>query len=201
METESLMDAATLSGRQQAFAYVASHAAAARAECLRKIHQTRAYESLGLTWEEFCIQRAGISRFYADILIHRLAEFGESYFKLSEFARLSPETYRQIAPYVHDDVLEIDGQTLPLTSENAPRIRTVIRHLQHRLRQAEARSDSSITELKIRVDALFQEISRRTTQRTLPIDELIALRAMSEVAARKWRAIFKALKSANPPLS
>src|SRR6516162_7325772 len=101
MEALQILDAAAWVGRQQAFAVIASKCSAAQAECLRQIKETRAHDQLGLTWEEFCIQHAGISRRYAETLISRLDEFGDTYFKLSQLARVSPDTYRRISALVH----------------------------------------------------------------------------------------------------
>jgi len=71
-----------------------------------------------LTWDEFCKEYAGIGRAYADRLIQQHEEFGEAYFRLSEIARISPETYRQISSQVSDEGLEFDGRKLALIPEN-----------------------------------------------------------------------------------
>jgi len=179
-------------GRQQAFAHLASHCQIARARCLKNIRETHAYRQFGVSWNEFCPQYAGISRVHAEALIHRLEEFGESYFKLSELVRISPETYRQIAGQIHDGVLDVDGQSIPLNRENVPFIRTAIRSLVYRLHAAESRTDPSITEVSVRLDALFRDVAQKMSH-TLGIDELVALRSMSETAARRWRSIFRKL--------
>ena len=62
MENNTVFEAGALAGRQQAFAMIASKCSYAQAVCLKEIHDTRAYEQAGLTWEEFCTQQAGISR-------------------------------------------------------------------------------------------------------------------------------------------
>jgi hypothetical protein len=199
MQSESLIDAAAWVGRQQAFATIASHCSAAQARCLREIRETRAYERMDLSWAEFCTQHAGISRVHADALIRRLDEFGDSYFKLAELARISPETYRQIADGVHDDVIDIAGESYPITPENAPRIRTAIRALHYRLRTLETKKHRSVIELDMRQDAIFREVSERA-ERLLPIEDLIALRGMATGAVRKWRAISKTLEAAQPAI-
>jgi len=80
-----------LVGRQQAFAVIANKCSAAQALCLKQVRETRLYEKLDLTWDEFCKEYAGIGRAYADRLIQQHEEFGEAYFRLSEIARISPE--------------------------------------------------------------------------------------------------------------
>src|SRR5436305_9967717 len=97
MELNTAFDAGALTGRQQAFAMIASKCTYAQAVCLKEIHQTRAYEQVGLTWEEFCSQQAGISRITAETIIRRLDEFGEAYFRLAALVRISPDAFRQIA--------------------------------------------------------------------------------------------------------
>ena len=58
--------AATWTGRQQAFAMMATKCTLAQADCLRQLRETRAYEAYGLTWDEFCKQHAGLARSQAD---------------------------------------------------------------------------------------------------------------------------------------
>lgn len=196
MEAAQILDAAAWVGRQQAFALIASKCSAAQAECLRQIKETRAHDQLGLTWEEFCIQHAGISRRYAEALIGRLEEFGDTYFKLSQLARVSPDTYRRIAGLVHDDAIEIDGQPIPLTPENAPRIRAGIQRLHARLRDTKPPTHHMV-DLQIRLDAILREVSN-AARRPLPMGELSTLRGMCKSAINKWRALSKILEAAKP---
>jgi hypothetical protein len=65
-------------GRQQAFAVIASKCSAAQAAALKEIKQSRVYESLGLTWQEYCPRYAGMTRERADLLIRQFDEFGEA---------------------------------------------------------------------------------------------------------------------------
>ena len=135
METpKDWIDAGAWVGRQQAFAVIASQSHAAQALSLKHVKQSRWYQQLSLTWEEFCLEYAGISRTRADNVIRQLDEFGESYFRLSEIARISPQTYRRIAGCVHGGVIEIDGRKLALTQENALKIRAAIQTLFSKLR-------------------------------------------------------------------
>src|ERR1700680_4444839 len=84
-------------GRHQAFGIVANRCSAADAECLRTMRESEQYKKLGLTWDEFCKQHAGISRTYADRLIGCLTEFGADYFRFAEVMDISSQTYRLIA--------------------------------------------------------------------------------------------------------
>src|SRR5437899_3027032 len=123
METNTVFEAGALTGRQQAFAMIASKCTYAQAVCLKEIHDTRAYETLGLTWEDFCSQHAGISRVTAETIIRRLDEFGEAYFRLAALVRISPDAFRQIAGRVTAETIQLDGEQIPLTSANACKIR------------------------------------------------------------------------------
>ena len=148
-------------GKTQAFRWLAKYCSAAGAQQLKQIKEARSYESLGLSWEQFCVRHAGISRAYADKLIRRLDELGEPYFQLSGITRVSPETYRLLAPAITPQGIEVDGESIPLTSENAPRIRKAIETLRADLSRAKQLApDPDITNLQIRLDACFQQMSR-----------------------------------------
>jgi hypothetical protein len=133
-EPKEWIDAGAWVGRQQAFAVIASPCRGAQALSLKHVKQSRWYQQLSLTWEEFCQEYAGISRSRADNVIRQLDEFGESYFRLSEIARISPKTYRRIAGRVDGGVIEIGGRKLALTHENALKIRAAIQTLLSKLR-------------------------------------------------------------------
>jgi hypothetical protein len=67
---------------------VANRCMAADAECLRSIRQSGRYKRLGLNWERFCSERAGISRGYADRIIRHLEKLGANYVRLAELRRV-----------------------------------------------------------------------------------------------------------------
>src|SRR5438093_637985 len=109
MELDLLIEAATSTGRQQAFAMIASKCTYAQAICLREIHNTHAYEKLELTWEQSSTKHAGISRVTAEPITHRADEFGEAYFRLCPIVRISPDTSRHPADRVTPETIELDG--------------------------------------------------------------------------------------------
>jgi hypothetical protein len=117
-------------GRRQAFALIANGCSAADAQCLKAIKDNAGYKSLGLTWELFCEQRAGMSRASADRIIDRLEEFGEAYFQLSRIMRISPERYRMVEGAVADQTIEFQGEKIPITRENSVRIAAAVDALQ-----------------------------------------------------------------------
>ena len=189
METpREWIDAGAWVGRQQAFAMIANRCSAAQAVCLKQVRETRLFEKLELTWDEFCKQYAGISRAQADKLIQQHEEFGEAYFRLSEIARISPETYRQIASQVSDEGLDFDGGKLALIPENGPKIRAAVQTLRAQLKQAhEAAWPASpgITQLLIRMDALLEEVSAMS-RRLLDPGERAGLQGLVNYAVNKW---------------
>jgi len=197
METpREWIDAGAWVGRQQAFAVIANKCSAAQALCLKQVRETRLYEKLDLTWDEFCKEYAGIGRAYADRLIQQHEEFGEAYFRLSEIARISPETYRKIAGQVSDEGLEIDGRKLALTPENAPKIRAAIQTLRAQLKQArDANQPTSpgITQLLIRLDALLEEVSTMA-RRLLDAGERAGLQGLVAYAVNKWTLMVGAVQ-------
>ena len=135
MDNSSILEAGALTGRQQAFAMIASKCTYAQAVCLKQIHDTRAYEKLDLTWEQYCSQHAGVGRTAAEAIIKRLDEFGEAYFRLAAITRISDDTFRQIADRVAAETIELNGEQIPITSDNAAKFRAGIRRLQDELRR------------------------------------------------------------------
>ena len=119
-------------GRRQAFGMIASRCTAADAECLKVMRETGDYKKLGLSWEQFCKQHAGVSRAYADRLIQHLEEFGTNYFRLAELIQISGETYRLIAGSVSDDGIVAEGKTIPLTRERRTEVIAAVEGLRQK---------------------------------------------------------------------
>jgi hypothetical protein len=109
-------------GRHQAFGMIANRCSAADAECLKNMRNSGEYRKLGLTWDEFCQNHAGISRTHADRLIGYLDEFGADYFRLAEVMQISPETFRLIADSVGENGIEFNGLSIPINRENRRKI-------------------------------------------------------------------------------
>ena len=135
-DEEALLNLGTNLGRHQAFGMVANRCTAADAECLRSIRQSGHYKRLGLTWQQFCSGRAGISRAYADRLIRQLEEFGANYFRLAEVMEISPNTYRLIASSVTDAGIEIGGETVPIRPDSREKIGVVVESARRRAKAA-----------------------------------------------------------------
>jgi hypothetical protein len=196
MDTQKQVDLGSWVGLQQAFAVVTGSCSAARAQCLRQVRDSKMLDDLGFTWEEFCKEYAGISRQHADSLIQQHAEFGDAYFRLSEIARVSSRTYRQIAAHVDGETIEIDGEKLALTPANAGRIRAAIQSLRNRARPAAAagRPPADLIELQARVDALAADIAK-SIRALNPAESRNSYRSLIAYAGNKLRALTRQLEA------
>ena len=198
MELTPSVEAGLLTGRQQAFAMIATKCTYAQAVCLKQIHDTRAYEEFALSWEDYCPKHVGISRVYADKIIHRLEEFGEAYFRLAAIARISTDLFRQIADRVTAETVELDGEQIPLVPENAQKIRAGIRRLQDEVRRLsnQFRVPTKIVEIGIREDDVLKAITARARLgRALPNDEAAGIRSLAHHSMNKWSEILEMLKA------
>jgi len=198
MDSEKYRDLGSWTGLQNAFAAVAGSCSAARAQCLKQVRDSHILDDLGLTWDEFCTTYAGISRGHANHLIQQYDQFGDAYFRLSEIARVSPRTYGQIAPHVDGDVLEMDGQKIPLTPENAPRLRAVVQALRNQMRHPPAppRPPAGVIELQLRTDALAADLAKAIAALPPPLPsdpDRPALRGLAVYAMNKFRNLARQL--------
>jgi len=205
MDSDKHLDLGSWTGLQKAFAAVSGSCSAARAQCLKQVRDSKMLDDLGLTWEEFCKEYAGLSRGHADHLIQQYDQFGDAYFRLSEIARVSPKTFGQIAGHVVTDngadVLEIGGEMLALVPENAAKIRAAIQTLRNQVRRAPApeRPSPDVIELRIRVDALSADLARVVAKLNPPPaseGERAALRGLSVYAVNKFRNVARQLGAA-----
>jgi len=188
MDTEKHMDLGSWTGLQNAFAAVAGQCSSARAQCLKQVRDSGLLDDLGLTWDEFCQDHAGISRRHADHLIQQFNQFGDGYFRLSEIARVSPQTFHKIADRVQGETIEFDGQKLALIPENAAKIRAAIQSLRNQVQQPPEppRPTADVIELRIRVDALSADLDKAIAA-PLSDGKRAALSALAEYAMNKFR--------------
>ena len=199
METNPQIDLGSWIGLQKAFSTVAGSCSAARAQCLKQVRDSKILDEAGLTWEEFCKEYAGISRPHADSLIRQYEQFGDAYFRLSEIARVSPQTYQQIASHVDGEALEIDGQRIALLPENASKIRAAIQFLRNQIRRPPApeRPAANVVELQIRVDALASDVAKAIDALHAYSDRA-SLQGLTAYAMNKFRVLARRLE-AKPP--
>jgi hypothetical protein len=171
MENENLTQVVALGtsiGRSQAFGVISSKCSAEQARALEQVWESGSYKLLGLTWEKYCLDYAGLSHQRVEVIIRNRQEFGDIYLQLSEIVSVSPETYRHIQPKVHDDCLEISGEMVPILPENAARIREAVNRLRADLRKAQedvaALTSPEIASLQTRFDAWLHDLRRMTAR-------------------------------------
>lgn len=210
MDSEKHRDLGSWTGLQNAFAAVAGSCSSARAQCLKQVRDSGTLDDLGLTWDEFCTGYAGISRRHADHLILQYARFGDTYFRLSEIAHVSPQTFQQIAGHLSSDnaadVLEIEGEKLKLVPENAAKIRAAIHSLRSQVRHPPAapRPTAGVIELQLRVDALVADLVKAigalhpvpNPPPAYDAADRLELRSLSVYAVNKFREVARRLGAA-----
>lgn len=109
-------------GRRQAFSVVARRCSAAEVEILNEIRENKLYRAVEDNWEDFCTNRLGVTRSYADRQIREYKELGAAYVKLNCYTKIKPAEYRQIAAAVTEDGLSYGGETIPLEPENTAKL-------------------------------------------------------------------------------
>ncbi len=173
-QSSNSLGAGSWTGRQQAFALMAAKCSLAQARCLRQIRESHAYREYGISWDQFCVKYAGISRSKADRIIRQFKEFGDTYFRLTEIASLSDETYRKLAPHIQDDqTIVIAGEQIPILPENAPRIRAAIQTFREEIRDLQIQTlqqQASLLDLDTKLTE-FVKLFRHRAQFPLPTEE------------------------------
>ena len=155
----ALLEVGTWIGRHQAFGLIANKCSAADAACLREIRDNKHYRALGLTWDEFCSRHTGVDRRTADRLVEQLDEFGEAYFNLSQLMPIKIPVYRELASNVTGNILELDGQKIPITPEHAPQIIDAVRELRSRLDREQSKSRIPFSAMLNRLDLCHSELA------------------------------------------
>jgi hypothetical protein len=166
-EAAGWLDLGSALGQNQTFGLMAGRCSAAQAVTIRSIRESKLYKQVSPDWREFCPRYLNMSRGQADHIIRLLDEFGPGYFELAELIRVSPETYRAIAPSVKDGVLRYQGNAIELTAENSRKVADAVAELRRTLPKKRPKP----LEMHVRIRALdkqctatlaeFAEIARR----------------------------------------
>jgi hypothetical protein len=122
----ALLDLGFALGQTHTFGLVAGRCSAAQAEGLRRLREQKTYKCCAETWDDFCHGYLKISKREADRTIALLEEFGPAYFDLSQLTRISPETYRAIAPEIHGGALHYQGEAIELNPENSRKVAAAV---------------------------------------------------------------------------
>jgi hypothetical protein len=157
---QALMKLGALTGEHRAFSLVANRCSAADAETLKGIRDEERYKLLGITWEEYCVQYAGISRSYADQHIQCFEEYGDSYRRMAEIMSMSPPTYRLIAGAVTENGLEFQGECIPIKPENRIRIAKAVKEMRAQKRAGKAPAAVSPAILDNGLEKLVKDVIR-----------------------------------------
>jgi hypothetical protein len=153
-----------LLGRHEAFTLLAARCSAADAALLRQIREERLYLKHAKDWEEFCREHLHTSKPNANRLIHNLEEFGPQYFEVAQLTRISPKTYRAIAPAIRDQSLHHKGEAIALIPENAEKVAAAVAELRKKEPATEPEPpanpipalEKSCSEMVRRIEALIQ---------------------------------------------
>ena len=129
----ALLELGIVLGQSLAFGLMAGRCSAAQAQALRRLREERLYKRCTETWLEFCPKYLNISRTEADRTIKLLEEFGPTYFELSQLTRVSPETYRAIAPAIEDGALHFNGEVIPLNAGNSRKVAAAVAEMRSAL--------------------------------------------------------------------
>jgi hypothetical protein len=126
----ALLELGVALGQNHTFGLIAGRCSAAQAEGLRRLCEEKLYKRCTEKWEDFCPRFLRISRAEADQTIRAWEEFGALYFELTQLTRVSPETYRLVAPAIQDGALHYQGEAIELNPENARKVAIVVAELQ-----------------------------------------------------------------------
>jgi hypothetical protein len=125
-DNTDLLETGIAVGQINALGLIAGRCSAAQAERIRRLREHKIYKRCTEKWEDFCAKYLKMSRAEADRTIKLLQEFGPAYFELSQLTRVSPETYRAIAPHIQNRVLHHKGEAIELNVDNSQKLAAAV---------------------------------------------------------------------------
>jgi hypothetical protein len=128
-EQTELLELGVVLGQNHAFGLIAGRCSAAQAEGLRRLREEKLYRLCTEKWDDFCPRYLKVSRSEADRTIKLWEEFGSAYFEVSQLTRVSPETFRAIAPAIQEGALHYQGESIELNPENSRKVAAVVAEL------------------------------------------------------------------------
>jgi uncharacterized membrane protein YheB (UPF0754 family) len=152
-----MLDLGMILGQNQAFGFLAGRCSAAQAETIRRLRNEKLYKRVTEHWKEFCPRYLKMSGTQADSIIRLWEEFGAGYFEIAQLTRVSPETYRALAPAVENGVLNLNGEQIELTIENSRKVAAAVSQVRRSL-PSKTPEDLSATERIDRLDQLCTAI-------------------------------------------
>jgi hypothetical protein len=121
-ETAGMLDLGSVLGQNQAFGLIAGRCSAAQAASLKRLREEKKYKRVTEHWRDFCSCYLRMSQTQADKIIQLWDEFGAGFFKVAQLTRISPDTYRAIAPSIREDALHLNGEVIELSAENSRKV-------------------------------------------------------------------------------
>ena len=128
-----LLDLGSVMGQCHTFGAIAGRCSAAHAATLKRLREERCCLRISANWRAFCNEYLKMSQTQADHIIQLWDEFGAAYFELAQLTRISPETYRALAPAIHNGAVHCNGQAIELNVENSRRVAAVVAELRRSL--------------------------------------------------------------------
>lgn len=153
------MNLGRLLGQREAFQIVAARCSAADANLMREIRDGKLYEGHAEDWGDFCARYLHTSRENANRIIRLLDEFGPQYFEVAQLARISPATYRAIAPAIQNHAIEHNGESIMLVPENAEKVATAVAEMRKAVRPAAEPAPDPLLAAERRADDLVAELA------------------------------------------
>jgi hypothetical protein len=190
-------------GRHEALQFMRNGASAALAKQYAILKSANAHTQLGRkSWDEFCRLDLGMDRKTVDGYIAALAEYGEKYFATAKQIRVPVDAYRLIEGHIDDATgeIEIDGEKLGFTKQNAPKIKAFIEAQKRdlgetkeeaaRARRSASEAKKALSALKAKDSKLFADAS--PAQMLIYKAESDFMRAVAELEAAKAHETFNA---------
>ncbi len=163
------LDFGRLLGRREAFNLVAGRCSAADAAILRDIRDKKLYEGYAEDWDDCCSRLLHTSKPNANRFIRCLSEFGTTYFLVAQFTRISPATYRVIAPAIRDETLHYNGEAIALIPENAEKVAAAVAELRKSAATPPPPPEDEIARLERRCNEVLKELEAAIGTREWPL--------------------------------
>jgi hypothetical protein len=155
-ENAAFLDLGVALGQNHAFGLVAGRCSAAQAETFRRLREEKLYRRCAETWADFCSQFLKVSKSEVDRTIKLLEDFGPTYFELSQLTRVSPETYRAIAPAIENGRLRHNGEEIPLNPENSRKVAAAVAEMRNAITKKPPESPEKQSLMR-QIDAICHE--------------------------------------------
>jgi hypothetical protein len=105
-----------------------------------------------------------MSRENANRIIRLFETYGPQYFEVAQLTRISPETYRAIAPAIKDGALHTESEAIALIPENAERVGAAVAAFRKKEPKKTAPPVDPFTALEAHTRELVEELSQLTSR-------------------------------------